>query len=302
MARFFSIVTSAYNAEKFILTALNSVKEQDETNYEYIVVDNGSNDGTLKLINNFITENPQMDIKLVHFDVNQGISGGRNAGINAATGQYVCFLDADDYWYANKLSVVKKAIENNNEYDVFCHWENHVEDDSITLGEYREIDNHDAYKDLLFNGNCLSTSAMTIRTSLLKKIEGFDKRFVTGEEDFDCWLRLARSGAKFYSVKEPLGVWLIRHDSISAKHIKHTNAVIDMLQIHFDYLLKQTDNHTSVEKARNKTNARILCGCGRTLSLSGDRKAGNEMYKKAIKADSAYLKAYAGILLNVLHK
>lgn len=302
MVPFFSIITSAYNAQKFILTALNSVKAQEENGYEYIIIDNGSNDETFNIINKFIENNPQMNIKLVHFDVNQGISGGRNAGINRAIGEYICFLDADDYWYANKLAVVKNIITSNREYDVFCHWENHIEDGSTRLGEYREIDNEDAYKDLLFNGNCLSTSAMTIRTSLLKDINGFDTRYVTGEEDFDCWLRLARKGAKFYSIKEPLGVWLIRHDSISSKYIKHTDAVINMLQWHFDYLAEHTEDKPMVEKARRKNKARNLCGCGRTLSLSGDRKAGNEMYRKAIKADSMYLKSYAGIFLNFFHK
>lgn len=302
MPPFFSIVTSAYNAQKFILTALNSVKDQKETDYEYIVVDNGSSDNTLELIENFIAENPQMDIHLVHFDENQGISGGRNAGIAQASGQYVCFLDADDLWYAQKLSVVREAIENNGEYDVFCHWENHVEDDSTALGAYRDIDNQDPYRDLLFNGNCLSTSAMAVETSILKKVHGFDVRFETGEEDFDCWLRLAEKGAKFYMIKEPLGVWLIRRDSISAKHIKHTDAVINMLLPHFEYLLERSEDKSLVRKMRRKVIARNLCGCGRTLSLTGDRRGGDELYKRALKADGTFWKAYAGILLNILHK
>lgn len=296
---FFSIVTSAYNAENFILTALNSVKAQDDKDYEYIVVDNGSKDNTLNLITCFIVENPQIDIKLVHFDVNQGISGGRNAGIDKALGQYICFLDADDYWYSNKLSGVRKAIENNKEYNVFCHWENHIENNSSVLGAYRNIDNRDAYKDLLFNGNCLSTSAMTVKTTILKSVQGFNIKFVTGEEDYDCWLRLARYGARFYMIEEPLGVWFIRKDSVSAKHVKHTNAVIDMLQLHFDYLLEHTEDKRLVEKMRCKSKARNLYGCGRIMSLAGDKKVGNEMYKRAIKEYKAFLKAYAGMILNI---
>lgn len=302
MTPFFSIVTSAYNAQEFILTALNSVRIQEETDYEYVVVDNGSTDDTLNIIKNFMSENSQMDIKLVHFDENQGISGGRNAGINKASGKYICFLDADDYWYSNKLLVVKENIKANESYDVFCHWENHIENETTTLGDYREVDNTDAYKDLLFHGNCLSTSAMAIKSSLIREINGFDTSLISGEEDFDCWLRLARNGASFYCIKEPLGVWLIRNDSISAKHIKHTDAVIQMLETHFDYLLEHADSKAKIQKNRKKTKARLLCGCGRTVSLSGDRKAGNEMYIKAIKVHGTYFKSYAGILLNILRK
>lgn len=296
---YFSVITSAYNAQDFILTALNSVKAQEEADYEYIVVDNGSNDNTLKLIACFIAENPQMNIRLVHFDVNQGISGGRNAGLEKALGQYVCFLDADDYWYANKLSSVKEAIENNKGYNVFCHWENHVENQSSVLGAYRDVDNRDAYRDLLFNGNCLSTSAMTIETTLIKESGGFSIKLVMGEEDYDCWLRLARNGARFYMIKKPLGVWLIRQDSISSKHIKHTYAVIDMLQPHYDCFLAYTENKLLAKKMRRRTKARNLCGCGRAVSLAGDRKTGSELYKKAIKADKTFLKAYAGLVLNM---
>lgn len=300
MPHLFSIVTTTYNAESFILTALNSVSNQTETDYEYIIVDNGSTDTSFKIITNFIERHPEMNVKFVKLDKNKGISGGRNAGIEKTTGNYICFLDADDFWYPDKLAKMKTLLANNN-YNVFCHWEDHLKDGLKTLGRYREINNESPYEDLLFNGNCLSTSAMVIQSSLIKNIGGFDENLVSGEEDYDCWLRLAKAGAKFFMYQEPLGSWLIRNDSISAKHIKHTMAVINMLDKHFANLLNENENTKMINIKRNKVKALNLCGCGRTLSLANDRISGNRLFKQAIKADPTYLKAYAGILLNIFH-
>lgn len=300
MPHLFSIVTTTYNAESFILTALNSVSNQTETDYEYIIVDNGSTDTSFKIITNFIERHPEMNVKFVKLDKNKGISGGRNAGIEKTSGNYICFLDADDFWYPHKLAKMKTLLANNN-YNVFCHWEDHLKDGLKTLGRYREINNESPYEDLLFNGNCLSTSAMVIQSSLIKNIGGFDETLVSGEEDYDCWLRLAKAGAKFFMYQEPLGSWLIRNDSISAKHIKHTMAVINMLDKHFASLLNENENTKMINIKRNKVKALNLCGCGRTLSLANDRISGNRLFKQAIKADPTYLKAYAGILLNIFH-
>lgn len=301
MPHLFSIVTSAYNSQDFILYALKSVKEQTEKDYEYIIVDNGSEDNTLELINEFIEKNPQMDIKLYHFDLNQGISGGRNAGIEKATGEYICLLDADDYWCSDKLKEVKNAIKSHPEFGVFCHWEQHIKDEEIIIGKYRRVDNKNPYEDLLFNGNCLSTSAMVIKNEMLKEINGFDKTLKCGEEDFDCWLRLARNGATFFMIEKPLGVWRIRRDSISAKYVIHTDAVVAMLQSHFDYMKKQLSNRTTTEKMQKKVIARNYCGCARTLSLVGQRKLAKEIYFKSLLYDRTYMKTYVGLVLNILH-
>lgn len=302
---FFSVITSVYNAEKFILKAMNSVKNQDETDYEYIIVDNGSTDGSAELIRGFINDNPELDIKLIEFRENQGISGGRNAGIEKAGGQYICFLDADDYWYENKLSQMREEIKKHPECQVFCHWETHIENECESLGAYRDIDNTQPYADLLFHGNCLSTSANVIQRELIQQIKGFDTNLVSGEEDYDCWLRLARGGAHFHMVHKPLGVWLIRNDSVSAKRINHTEAVVNMLVSHFENAA--TCDLVGVEKKKLNNMkkgvlARCYMGCGRGLSLHGSKTDGNNMYRKAIKINPCCWKAYAGMILNLFGK
>lgn len=301
MSHIFSIVTSAYNAQEFILHALESIRNQTEKDFEYIIIDNGSEDNTFNIINEFLSHNPNMDIKVYHFDKNMGISGGRNAGIERAKGEYICFLDADDYWYENKLDEMKKAILSNPEYTVFCHWENHIKDGKTSLAKYRRINNSRSYEDLLFNGNCLSTSAVVIKKENIREINGFDTSLKAGEEDFDCWLRLARNGARFYMVEKPLGVWMIRSNSISAKHIIHTDAVVTMLDTHFESLFQASPEKKDIRKQRKKVFARNYCGCARVLSLEDERETAKRMYFKSLRYNKIYWKSYAGLILNALH-
>ena len=297
----FSVVTSVYNAEAFIEKALTSVRDQTEKDYEYIVVDNGSTDHSNRIIKEFIQDNPDINIHLHRVEPNRGISGGRNAGISLAAGEYLCFLDADDYWYPEKLHRVKEYIRKKPACNVFCHWENHMKGDTCIVGKYRQINNDNAYEDLLFQGNCFSTSAMAIERKLLMDVGGFDTSLVSGQEDYDCWLRLAQAGAVFYMIEEPLGVWLIREDSVSAKHIAHSEAVIAMLEKHFEHLMeKKADEASSIQKKKQHIFSVIYCGCGREISASKNRKDALQMYKKAIQCDRTYWKSYAGVILHLL--
>lgn len=301
MSHIFSIVTSAYNAQAYIMHALKSIKDQTEKDYEYIIIDNGSEDNTFNIINEFVNHNPDMDIKVYHFDKNMGISGGRNAGIEKANGKYICFLDADDYWYENKLDEMKKAITKNSGYTVYCHWEDHIKDGKETLAKYRRIDNTRSYEDLLFNGNCLSTSAIVVKRESIKEVNGFDTSLEAGEEDFDCWLRLARNGAKFYMVEKPLGVWMIRSNSISAKHIAHTDAVVAMLDTHFENLFQSSLEKKGIRKKKKKVFARNYCGCARILSIENERETAKKIYFKSLGYSRMYWKSYAGLILNALY-
>ena len=162
------------------------------------------------------------------------------------------------------------------------------------------MDNTRPYEELLFGGNCFSTSAMTIESSLIKGIGGFDTSLVSGEEDYDCWLRLTKTGATCCMIEKALGTWRIREDSVSAKHIAHAEAVVAMLKKHFEAYAKETNQAADVKKRMNHVIAMIYCGCARELSLSKNRGDAIGIYKRAIQYDKGYIKAYAGIVMHFL--
>ena len=295
----FSVVTTVFNGEDFIERAVESVVSQVFKDYEYIIVDNGSTDATGEKLKILCKKYSDYGIKIVSVSQNLGIGGGRNHGAKFAKGEYICFLDADDLWYDSKLLEVERSIQGTN-YDVICHWEHHVCGSKMTEGKYRDVNNNDAYLDFLTNGNCLSTSAVAVRKNKFCEAGGFSEQLVSGEEDFDCWLRLANTGAVFHMIHKYLGQWIIRNDSASAKVKVHTDAILNMLDSHYAELSRR-EKDVDIRRIRKNLRARLLCGCGRVLSKNRDKEEGEIYYRKALKENPFYIKAFGGILLNWLH-
>src|SRR5690554_8078017 len=97
-----SVIIPMYNAEKTILNALNSIKNQTyKDDFEILVVNDGSIDKSVDCVEKFKKENPEWKIELIH-QTNQGVSSARNKGLKVAKGEYIAFLDADDEWLPEK--------------------------------------------------------------------------------------------------------------------------------------------------------------------------------------------------------
>lgn len=105
----YSIVIPVYNAEKFVLKALNCLKDQTFKDIEIIIVNDGSSDNSESLVLGFKKDNPSLDIKY-QLNENAGPSNARNTGIELATGDYICFLDADDYYDIHLFEEIEKMI------------------------------------------------------------------------------------------------------------------------------------------------------------------------------------------------
>ena len=103
-----SVIMPAYNSEKYIGKSIESVLAQDYEKFELIIVDDGSKDGSKSIVEQYAKND--IRIKLLE-QANQGVSAARNKGLDTATGEYVAFLDSDDLWDADNLSVMVQAAE-----------------------------------------------------------------------------------------------------------------------------------------------------------------------------------------------
>lgn len=99
-----SIVTAVHNAESFFTETIRTVREQSYRNWEWIIVDDKSNDDTVTIINETLKRTGDKRIRLIKLDRNSGAAKARNAGIKAARGRFLAFLDADDLWEREKLA------------------------------------------------------------------------------------------------------------------------------------------------------------------------------------------------------
>ncbi len=114
----FSIIVPVYNKEFFLGDCLNSIKNQNFTYFEIILVNDGSTDSSLKIMKDFKDENPLLDILIID-QKNQGVSAARNNGIKNSKYDFLCFLDADDFWIENHLYEISLLISDFSEASIF---------------------------------------------------------------------------------------------------------------------------------------------------------------------------------------
>jgi glycosyltransferase involved in cell wall biosynthesis len=228
---FFSVVIPAYNAEAFICDTLNSVSSQKFTDYEIIVVDDGSKDGTYEKVNLWAEQHSIIKLKIVK-QANKGIGGARNTAIRHANGVFVAFLDADDAWLEQKLEFIANYIKANPSADLICHdiWFQSHKDGKKLM----RFGPHTTYKDLLFKGNSISTSATVVRRQKILDVDGFseDMRF-NAVEDYDLWLRLAWAGCRIKYLHEILSIYRDLGQGISNNIPMHNQHVMNVLEAHF---------------------------------------------------------------------
>lgn len=198
----FSVVIPTFNREMRIAKAIESVLSQTCTDFELIVVDDGSTDGTKEVMRKF-------DSSKVCYHW-QEASGGpakpRNTGIKMATGKYVAFLDSDDWWLPDKLHVCWKYIEKYPDIDVFYHdiryFTNGIEGEIRKSGDVRVP----MLRHLLEHNSGIPTSGSIVRREIFNVAGEFDedKRYVS-VEDFEMWLRLSLHTERFMRIDQALG-------------------------------------------------------------------------------------------------
>jgi len=198
---FFSIILPTFNREKKILRAINSVIDQSYNNWELIIIDNKSNDRTRELVTNLKCE------KIFFYEIeNDGvIAKSRNLGIDKSKGNYLCFLDSDDWWDRDKLKYVcDKAI---NGYSFIYH--NHYIYSPKNFLRKRRIYCRNLKKpildDLIDNGPAFATSSVVVNKDIFKKISNFNinKNYIAWE-DWDAWLKFSKIDQSFCRINKTL--------------------------------------------------------------------------------------------------
>lgn len=120
-----SVVVPVYNVEQYIGDCLESLLNQTYSTFEVLFVDDCGNDSSISIIETFLSSHKDFNARILHHDKNKGLSGARNTGLNAATGDYVYFLDSDDKIPCNALEMLVAPLEIHDvdfvvgNYDVF---------------------------------------------------------------------------------------------------------------------------------------------------------------------------------------
>lgn len=181
-----SIIMPAYNSEKFISDAIKSVVEQDYDIWELIICDDSSEDDTIRICKKW--SNIDSRIMLVQNKYGKGAPGARNTSLDQASGQFIAFLDSDDLWHPNKLSLQLNYMAANNCAFSFSYYDV-ISENGETLYEYHgpKIANR---KNMLFC-NLIPCLTAIYDSSVIGKVyqPDFKKR-----NDYALWLKILNSG------------------------------------------------------------------------------------------------------------
>lgn len=208
-----SIIMAAYNAEKTIEQAINSVLSQTYTNFELLVVNDCSKDRTVELVKSFAATDQR--VRLISNVKNSGVSYTRKHGLEEANGSWIAILDSDDAWAPDKL---EKQIELQKKMnaDLLFTGSAFMDSDGQPIDWYLQAPTEVTYRQLL-KQNVLSNSSALVRKEL------YAKYYAVGDgmhEDFAIWLSILKEGRKAYGVDEPLLIYRIAKSSKSGNKVK----------------------------------------------------------------------------------
>jgi glycosyltransferase involved in cell wall biosynthesis len=183
----FSVVIPVFNAAGTLKKVLSSVKNQTCQDFEVILVDDGSKDKSVDIINEFISQNSNLTIKLISTP-NNGVSKARNIGLKNSGGAYIALLDSDDCWHPQKLEIMSSLLS--DDYSIFSHGA--VLDNFIDISaelKTRAVD----FTDVLLKNRFVTPSVIFKNdTSIL-----FDEK-MRYAEDHDLWLRMVHKKPALY--------------------------------------------------------------------------------------------------------
>lgn len=206
-----SIITPSYNSALLIITTIQSVISQTFTDWEMIIVDDSSEDNSVKVIQSFVNNEPR--IKLIKLTENSGAAVARNRAIEEAQGRYIAFLDSDDIWLPYKLEKQISFMVRNNYSFTYSAYDK-VDVNNKVLGHVG-IPKKVSYQSLL---KVCSIGCLTAiyDTNFFGKVY---MPLIRKRQDLGLWLKLLKSTEYAFGIDETLAQHRIRSDSISANKI-----------------------------------------------------------------------------------
>lgn len=206
-----SIITPCYNAQKTIAQTIESVLSQSYENWEMIIVDDCSSDGSRGIIENYMVQNYK--IKLIANSANKGVAESRNIAIRKAKGKYIAFLDSDDIWMSQKLE--KQISMMHEENILLCYSAYEVIDEHGELTGYFSVPTRVSYEDMLKTSS-IGTLTMIYDAEVLGKY--YLKEL--GHEDYVLKLEILKKIPYAKGIDKSLAQYRIAKNSLSSNKLK----------------------------------------------------------------------------------
>jgi glycosyltransferase involved in cell wall biosynthesis len=296
-----SIIVPAYNAAGLLPEALTSIQQQTYPNWELIVVEDGSQDGTEVIVHAFAKVAAPRKVRYLRHTQNQGLSATRNTAIAAAHGKYLALLDHDDTWHPQHLSKLVTVLEEGTAdiaYATAKFFDYHSKE-SLGIHGPKGSEWHN-FPNSLLNRNYIAASSVVMRRQVPVRIGGFDPQ-LRRVEDLDYWLRCAEAGCTFEYVDQVTNGYRQQNPTAMTANKK------EILEWHARVLRKHARLGKVSKKCRDRVLARYHLGVVRrswkshplksweflfwslVLAPVGSIAAVQWFLKETIKQDSRYV-------------
>ena len=207
-----SIVMPVYNTAPFLEEAVNSILNQSFTDFEFIIIDDGSTDGSLDILRNFADKR----IVLLSNGKNRGLVFTLHRGLKAARGRYIARMDADDISLSDRLSLQIDYMERHPEADLVASCVTLIDEAGDDIGVWRDDMEHvtpESVRSFLPINNSLAHPTVLVKAEIIRSL-GY-RAAQRDAEDYDLWLRWASAGYSLHKMPHPLVRHRIRKGSFT---------------------------------------------------------------------------------------
>jgi glycosyltransferase involved in cell wall biosynthesis len=271
-----SVIIPAYNAMNFLPETMESLMAQTYSDFEAIVVNDGSTDHTAE----WVSQLPDPRIKLVS-QANQGLAGARNTGIQTAQGDYLAFLDADDLWHPTKLEKQVKCLEQNPETGLVYTWLSLINETSTPTGRLvKNSDEGNIWETLILHNIVGSGSVAMVRRQCFDTCGLFDRNLRSFVEDWDMWLRIVLH-YPFKVIAEPLVHYRQHSQSASC----NWEAMEQSYQMVIEKAFAMAPSDRQHLKGCSYARAYLCLAWKPLQSLKNDYQQAREYAREAVKQD-----------------
>jgi glycosyltransferase involved in cell wall biosynthesis len=208
-----SVIMPAFNAEDFIETAINSVISQTHSHWELLIIDDTSTDSTITKAKKLAKQDSR--IAVLRNDTNCGAGVSRNKGIEAAQGDFIAFLDADDQWKSRKLQIQLEVMQE--------------QDATVCFSSYQQMDENENSRNEIIEALPILTYQKLLKSNYLGNLTGIYNAKKLGKiyapeirkrQDWALWLEAVKKGGPAIGIQKCLAKYRVRKGSISGNKIE----------------------------------------------------------------------------------
>lgn len=288
MNKLVSIIMPAYNCADYIVESIRSVQSQTYRNWELIIADDKSTDGTVDIVRVMAEDDNR--IRLLETDRNLGPAAARNRAMDVANGNYIAFLDSDDVWYPDKLQKQLDFMEANGYSFTYTAYEK-INERSEKMGIVVSAPKSVNYPSMLYRGDPIGNLTVVYDATKLGKFYVPD---IKKRNDFALWLKIMHACERAYGLNEVLASYRVRSGSISStrksellkyywklyhdiEKLSNVKASAVMVTLVFFKSIRQTDQR--MQRVRNNFGAKQITGSPTDIEKSSEdtAKAANDL-------------------------